>query len=371
VSFWNHGLPAYLNRLRHHFDWSLVLPVLLICVVGVFNLFSITTVSGKGSYIPQIRFMLLGFAGMFVVSALDDRFLKRSAYTLFGIGAFLLVAVFVVGNTVKGSARWIGYGPLRIQPSEVMKVLLILALARYLHDDPAVEGRTLRELAVPFVMVAVPMALILKQPDLGTALILGLIFFTVMLATKLKLRSLFTLLATLTAAAPASWVYLLHDYQRARILAFLNPASDTQGANWHARQSMLAVGSGGWTGKGFMASTQNRLHMLPEPQTDFAFAVYCEEWGFVGAVVLLALYFVLILSAVSIAARARDRFGAVVAFGVASLLFWHVVINAGMVIGVLPVVGVTMPLFSYGGSSTVTTLIGIGLLMNVSLRRWR
>jgi rod shape determining protein RodA len=250
-----------------------------------------------------------------------------------------------------------------------MKVLLILGLAKLLHDDPEPEGRGLKHLALPTVIAAVPIALILKQPDLGTALILFLVFLTVMMLTKLKLRSVALMLASALAAAPLTWAYLLRDYQKQRILTFLDPSADPSGAGYHARQSIIAVGSGRWTGAGFMKGTQNQLQFLPEHWTDFPFSVWAEEWGFAGSAVLLALYLALVLHALQVASRARDRFGTVLCMGVAALFFWHVVINIGMVTGILPVVGVTLPLFSYGGSSLVTMMVGLGLVMNVSVRR--
>jgi rod shape determining protein RodA len=251
----------------------------------------------------------------------------------------------------------------------MMKLLMIIALAKYLHDDPVIEGRNLTHMAIPFVVVGLPMVLILRQPDLGTAMMFFLIFLSVMLLTKLKFRSIVTLFIVAVVSLPLTWSFLLMDYQKARLLTFIDPNSDPVGSGWHARQSFYAIGSGRLWGKGYLRGTQNQLHFLPERWTDFPFAVWAEEWGFVGSVFLLALYLVIILWAVKLASQARDRFGAVLCVGVAALLFWHTVINIGMVTGLAPVVGVTLPLISYGGSSLITIMAAFGLLMNVSIRK--
>jgi len=246
---------------------------------------------------------------------------------------------------------------------------MIIALAKYLNDDPVVEGRSLKHMAIPFFVVGLPVLLILRQPDLGTAMMIFLIFLSVMLLIKLKLRSVITLFLVALLAMPISWSYLLKDYQKQRIFTFLNPNSDPSGSGWHLRQSLYAIGSGRFFGKGYMEGTQNQLHFLPERWTDFPFAVWAEEWGFLGSVGLMAIYLFIILWAVKLASEARDRFGAVLCLGVAALYFWHTVINIGMVTGLVPVVGVTLPLMSYGGSSVLTMMFAAGLLMNVSIRK--
>jgi len=261
-------------------------------------------------------------------------------------------------------------GSFTLQPSELMKIFLIIALAKYLHNDPKTDGRTLKDLVVPGLILAVPMILILLQPDLGTAMICAFIFGSIMMLTKLKLRSLFTLAAAFVLSAPLTWTYLLRDSQRGRLTAFLNPEADLLDTGWHAHQSLVAIGSGGVFGKGYMQGTQNQYRFLPDQFSDFPFSVWSEEQGLLGALLILGLYFFIILWGLKIASQAKDRFGAVVAVGVSALIFWHTIINIGMVCGLLPVVGVTLPLFSYGGSSVLTIMIGIGLLMNVSIRRF-
>jgi len=359
-----------LAKLRQHFDWPLFIAVVFLAVVGVLNLYSATSTTRLTLARQQIYWVVAGMVVFLGVAAVDYRVLNRLAYVLYMGGILALVLVLFLGVNVKGSVRWFQiYEGVGGQPSELMKILMILALAKYLHDDPVVEGRSLKHMAIPFVVAGVPVLLVLKQPDLGTAMLIFLIFLSVMLLTKLKLRSIITLMLVSVLALPLSWAYLLKDYQKRRIYIYLNPASDPVGAGWHARQSLYAIGSGGFFGKGYAQGTQNQFHFLPERWTDFPFAVLAEEWGFVGSVTVLGVYLFIILWAVKLASEARDRFGAVLCVGVASLYFWHTVINIGMVTGLVPVVGVTLPLVSYGGSSMITMMAAAGLLLNVSIRK--
>lgn len=358
-----------LDKLKQHFDWWLATALLVLIAVGLLNLHSATASTSLHLVRRQVVWLLVGLVLFLVSAAVDYRVLYRIAYPLYGVGLAALALVLVVGKSVNRSQRWLELGGVAGQPSELMKVALIIALAKYLHDDPVVEGRKLKHIVFPFLLVLVPVVLVLRQPDLGTAMLIVLLFMSVMLLTKLKLRSIVTLVVVTAAAMPITWSYVLKDYQKQRIYTFLDPSSDLGGAGWQARQSLLAIGSGGFVGKGYMQGTQNLLHFLPERWTDFPFAVWAEEWGFVGAAVLLGTYLFVILWAVKLASQARDRFGAVLCVGVASLFFWHTVISVGMVTGMMPVVGVTLPLFSYGGSSVLTMMCAAGLLMNVSIRK--
>jgi rod shape determining protein RodA len=358
-----------LAKLRQHFDWPLFISILILSVVGLANLHSATSATSMTLTKQQFVWVGLGFLVFFISAALDYRILNQLAYPLYGIGVASLVAVLLFGRSVNASTRWLQFGGMVFQPSEVMKVLLIVALAKYLNDDPVVEGRSLKHLLIPIAVVGLPVVLILRQPDLGTAMLIFLLFLSVMMLTKLKLRSMITLFISAVVSLPLSWSYLLKDYQKQRVYTFLDPSSDPSGAGWQVRQSLAAIGSGGPSGKGYMQGTQNQLHFLPERWTDFPFSVWAEEWGFVGSVLLLGVYLFIILWAVKLASEARDRFGAVLCVGVAALIFWHTVINVGMVTGLAPVVGVTLPLISYGGSSVLTIMCGLGLLMNVSIRK--
>ena len=359
--------------LRDNFDWPLFVTVAAIAVIGVTNLYSATSAASSALselYIQQIYWVTLGAGAAVLVVAIDYRHYERLGWWAYGVGIAMLVLVFLLAPEIRGSQRWIRIGSFSLQPSEMMKLILIVALAKYLHNDPKTDGRTLKDLVIPGLILALPMGLILLQPDLGTALILAFIFGSIMLLTNLKLRSVVTLAAAFVLSAPLTWTYLLQGYQRRRLTAFLHPEQDLLGIGWHAHQSIVAIGSGGLGGKGFMQGTQNQHRFLPDQHTDFPFPVWAEEQGFVGVALLFFLYVFLILWGLKVASQAKDRFGAVVAVGVSAFFFWHTVINLAMVSGLAPVVGVTLPLFSYGGSSVLTSMVGIGLLMNVSIRRF-
>jgi rod shape determining protein RodA len=355
------------------FDWPLFVMVTAIALIGVVNLYSATSANQnqlRDLYIQQIYWLTLGAAAAVLLASIDYRHYERYGWVAYGIGVVLLVLVFLLAPEVRGSQRWIPIGGFSLQPSETMKICFIVALAKHLHDAKRIEGRTLKDLIVPGLILALPMFLILAQPDLGTAMIIAAIFGSVMALTHLKLRSLVTLVTCFVVSAPLSWSYLLKDYQRERIVTFLAPDADILGKGWHAYQAKVAIGSGGLTGKGFLKGTQNQHRFLPDQYSDFPFSVWAEEQGFIGALLLVLLYGGLVLWGLRIASEAKDRFGAVVAVGVSALIFWQTVINMGMVCGLLPVVGITLPLFSYGGSSVLTIMMGVGLLMNVSMRRF-
>jgi rod shape determining protein RodA len=364
---------ALRRGFQENFDWTLFVTTAAIAVVGVVNLYSATSAAGpavRDVYIQQVYWLTLGAGVAVLVAAVDYRHFERYGWIAYGVGVAMLVLVFLLAREIRGSQRWIPIGSFSLQPSELMKLFFIVAMAKYLHNDPRTEGRTLKDLVIPGLILSLPLLLILAQPDLGTALILVFVFVTIMFLTHMKLRSLVTLVITLAVSAPMAWQYLLKPYQRERVTSFLEPEKDILGTGWHAYQAKVAIGSGGLSGKGFLQGTQNQNKFLPDQHSDFPFPVWAEEQGFVGSVLLIALYLMLVLWGLKIASEAKDRFGAVVAVGVSALIFWHTVINLGMVCGLLPVVGITLPLFSYGGSSVLTIMTGIGLLMNVSMRRF-
>jgi rod shape determining protein RodA len=368
---------AIRGGLREQFDWALFVTVAAIALVGVTNLYSATSAAAEGMadlYMQQIYWLALGAAVAVVVAAIDYRHYERHGFVAYGVGVSALVMLFILGRSIRGSVRWLSIGAFSLQPSELMKIFLIIALAKYLHNDPKTTGRTLKDLIPPGLILAFPMILILKQPDLGTALICAAIFAAVMFLTNLKLQSLLVLIVSFATCAPLTWQFILEDYQKERLTSywssFTEPDRDVLGSGWHAYQSKVAIGSGGIWGKGFLQGTQNQHGFLPDQHSDFPFAVFAEEHGLLGVLLLLGAYFFLILWGLKVASQAKDRFGAVVAVGVSAMFFFHTIINVGMVLGLLPVVGVTLPLFSYGGSSVLTFMIGIGLLMNVSMRRF-
>ncbi|MFO7982274.1 MAG: rod shape-determining protein RodA [Desulfuromonadales bacterium] len=359
------------RRLITSFDWVLLLTVCLLSVAGIFNLYSATSNLELATpvYLKQIYWFGLGLALALFVCLFDYRHLEHLAPAVYALAIFLLVFVLFFGKTTMGATRWIDLGFFNLQPSEVMKIVLIIILARYFSEHGHFRGHTLTEMVIPFAILGLPVALVVVEPDLGTSIMLVFIAGTMILFAGLK-RSTVTFLSVFSLAGASIGWFFLRDYQKDRIRTFLDPERDPLGTGYHIIQSKIAVGSGGFFGQGFMEGTQSQLSFLPERHTDFAFSVFAEEWGFSGSLFLLLLYLFLIIWGIYIARRSSDRFGTYLAVGVVAMLFWHIVVNLGMVIGLLPVVGVPLPLFSYGGTSMVTTMLGVGLLLNISMRRF-
>ncbi len=360
------------RRLITHYDWILLLQVAMVAAIGMVNLYSATSAwSGPATplYLKQLSWFGLGLIMVFLLCLFDYRHLEYLGYPAYGVTLLMLVAVLAVGRTSMGATRWLSVGAVGLQPSEVMKIVIIVVLARYFSERSTVLGLTLRELLIPGALLVVPVLLIIKQPDLGTAMLLLAIGGTMALFAGIRRATLVVLGAGGVAAACGGW-FLLHGYQRQRIYTFLNPENDPLKSGYHIIQSKIAVGSGGLFGQGFRKGTQAQLSFLPERHTDFAFSVFAEEWGFVGCLLLIVLYLLIVLWGLYIARQASDRFGMFLALGVSAMLFWHIIVNLGMIMGLLPVVGVPLPLFSYGGTSMLTTMTGVGLLLNVSMRRF-
>lgn len=365
------------RRLAQHIDWLLVLLGAAIVSLGVTTVYSATYTPGQTEWSPlayrQAAWAGIGTVAMVLSLFLDYRKLERYAYVIYGGVLLLLAVVPVLGFIGGGSRRWIDLGVFALQPSELMKLGLIIVLARYFHRDPGREQYNVRDLVAPILLYGVPGAMILVQPDLGSATLLGFVFASMVVVAGLRVRSMVYVvvsgLALVLVAGPTLWSHL-KPYQQKRILMFLDPTADPLGAGYHVIQSEIAVGSGGMWGKGYLLGTQNQLDFLPEQHTDFIFSVYAEEWGFLGCAVLVILYLALVWRGLDVVSRAKDRFGALLAFGVIAMVFWQAFINMAMATGMLPVVGITLPLFSYGGSSMITLLLGLGLVVNVSMRRF-
>ena len=356
-----------LRRLFERFDWTLLLVTMVLAGIGILNLFSATLGTPHSQkFEQQIVWMLLGLCVYLSVAFFDYRNFYRFAWVFL---ALVCLAVFVASLTspIKGAQRWLALGPIRAQPSEFAKIVVLLATARVLHQRAQGDLSPLN-LGLSIVGLLVPVVLILLQPDLGTATLTALVAVTMALFLVRPVWPIVSGLAVAAFLSPFFWDRM-HEYQKGRVLAFLDPEADQTGAGWQTQQSIFAVGSGRWTGKGFTNATQNQFKFLPEHWTDFPFAVLAEEWGFMGSVVLLLIFAFLVLWAIHIALGARDRFGAAICVGVAAMLFWHTYVNISMVIGMAPVVGVTLPLISYGGSSVLTIMFGIGLVASVSRRR--
>ncbi len=361
------------RRLIHHFDWEILLLVFALGGIGLASVYSAVTADPppapfRGLFAKQILWFGLGMLVMTAAVVFPYRHLDRLAYPLYLGCLLLLVAVILYGKFAGGSRRWLVVGPLHLQPSELFKVAVVIVLARYYSRLPVGQPLRFGDLVRPVLLTAIPCVLIAVQPDLGTACLIGLVAATLTLFAGVAWRTLLAGAAILGALIPLGWS-LLKEYQKQRILTFLNPDQDPLGAGYHVIQSKIAIGSGMLTGKGYLQGTQNALSFLPEEHTDFIFSVLAEEWGALGSLAVLGLFLLLILWGGSVAYRSRDPFGVFLAVGLTALIAWQVVINVGMTMGLLPVVGVPLPLVSYGGSSTVAVAICLGLLFNVSMRR--
>ncbi|MGB5105056.1 MAG: rod shape-determining protein RodA [Steroidobacteraceae bacterium] len=348
-----------------HVDGPLFLAVLGVCVAGLVVLFS---AAGEdfGVFLRQAVRVGLALGVMVAVAQIPPRLMRLGAPWLYALGVLLLVAVAVKGDIAMGAQRWLDLGVVRFQPSEIMKIAVPLACAWYLHDRPLPPD--LGTMAILAVTILVPVLLIAEQPDLGTSLLVAAGGGLVVLLAGLQARYILGIGGLLGAAVPVLW-HFLHDYQRQRVLTFLNPQNDPLGAGYHTIQSQIAIGSGGVFGKGYMNGSQAQLEFLPERSTDFIFAVIGEEWGLVGLLVLLALYLLVIARGLYIAVQAQDTFSRLIAGALTLTFAVYVFVNSGMVAGLLPVVGVPLPLVSYGGTSMVTLMSGFGILMSIHSRR--
>ncbi len=361
------------RRLVLCFDWGLLSLLLLFCALGLTVLWSAVSADPdsplKVLFFKQWLWYGAGCTVVAAILSIDYRKMDTSAYVFYAGAILLLAAVLVFGRHAGGSRRWLALGPLTLQPSEIVKIAVIMVLARWYSRRIRSEGLTFRDMAWPFVLTLIPFCLIVKQPDLGTAIIVFLIAGSMTLFMKIEKFTLIFLVIAGSLITGSGW-FFLKEYQKQRILTFLDPERDPLGAGYHIIQSKIAIGSGMLSGKGFLRGTQNTLSFLPEQHTDFIFAVLSEEWGFAGSLILVLMFMILIVWGLSIAYRCRSPFGTILAVGVTAMIFWQSVINLGMVMGLLPVVGVPLPLVSYGGSSIITVMICIGILMNISMRRF-
>ena len=358
------GLGGRLARLH----WPFVATVLIIGLAGYGVLYS----AAGGSHAPWawrhgLR-LLVGIPIMLALALVDIRFYFRIAYALYGGALVLLVAVEILGQISKGAQRWLDLGLIQLQPSELMKVALVLALARYFHGASLEDSGRPTFLVPPILMILAPAGLVLVQPDLGTAVMLAATGTALLFMAGVRLWKFAAVAGAGALALPVAWSRM-HGYQKARILTFLDPEADPLGSGYHIIQSKIALGSGGFWGKGFLHGTQARLSFLPEKQTDFAFTSMAEETGFVGAVATLALFAALIMTALFMSVRASSQFARLVGVGMTVNLSLYVVINVAMVTGLIPVVGVPLPLVSYGGTAMLTSLTAGGLLLSVDLYR--
>jgi len=358
------------KRIISHIDFAALGLTIVLALIGIASIYSATFRSNPGIYTKAIYWFIIGLVFLVAAALINYHILERFAYLIYGCSIALLLLVFAVGKSSGGAQRWLNIGGFSLQPSEIAKIALIIMLARYLSlKKLAGQGLGIKDLFIPALILFAPFVLIMKQPDLGTAIILSAIFCSMTLVVGVRIRTLAAITAVLSAIAPFAWLSL-KGYQKKRLTSFLSPGSDPFGSGYHLLQSKIAIGSGGFIGKGFTGSSQGKLMFLPEHHTDFIFSILAEEWGFIGAVIVVMIFFVLILKGLNAAGSSKDRFGFLLAFGISSMLFWHVVINLGMVTGLLPVVGVPLPFISYGGSFLVVSMTAMGLIINIRMRRF-
>lgn len=350
-------------------NWGLVLLITIIASVGFAMLYSVA----GGSFSPwagkQMMRFVVGFLLMIVVAMVDIRRWLSLAYPAYVVSLALLIGVEVAGRVGLGAQRWLSLGPVDIQPSELMKIALVLALARFLHGQSVEDISRPSRLIIPLIMIGMPAGLVAIQPNLGTTIILVLDGASLLFLAGLSWWWIVPTISAAVAAVPVAWRFVLHDYQKARVMTFLNPESDALGAGWNITQAKIAIGSGGAAGKGFLQGSQSRLNFLPEKETDFIFTNYGEEFGFVGCVALLILFGVVIGHGIQIAMSARSQFARLLSMGITLNFFFYIMINGAMVMGLIPVVGIPMPLISYGGSAMLTVMFGFGLLLSVHVHR--
>jgi rod shape determining protein RodA len=372
------------RRMIVQAPWALILASVTVATIGIYNLVS----AGRNTSVwsAQAIYLGVGIAVLIAVTLIDYRLVLRASVPIYLLNIALLLALKVVGTKAKGAESWLVLGPLRVQPAEFMKIGMILMMAKYFHDDfrPSLPSYGFLRLIPPVVLAIVPTLLVLVQPDLGTALMMTFTAMTLVVFARVKWTVVVAFVLLAFASAGVIWNdfvrvqgeqrldivrHHLKHHQEGRISGWLDQQSDLRGTNYHSMQSKIAVGSGGMGGKGWKEGTQTGLRYLPEQHTDFIFSVWAEEHGFLACLLLLLLYGVILTASLGVAFTARDRFGAFVAVGVAAMIFWQVFENIGMVTGLLPVTGITLPLMSYGGSSMVSVMLGIGLLANISMRR--
>ncbi len=360
------GLADHLARLH----WPLIILLSLIAGAGVVTLYSV----GGGAWSPwagthAFRFAI-SFVAMVIVGLIGMRYWMVLSIPIYVVALVALALVPFIGDVNMGARRWIDLGPMQFQPSELMKIGLVLALARYYHALRPEQVSHILYLIPPLIMIGAPVGLVFLQPDLGTAIMIGATGIAIMFLAGLSWRIAFLGVVGAVAAGWAAFRFdILHEYQIARLTTFLNPENDPLGAGYHLLQSKIGIGSGGLVGKGYMLGTQRELNFLPEMQTDFIFTIFSEEFGFVGAIGLLLLYFGVVMTAMNIALRAKTQFARLVTLGVTSTFMLYILINTGMVMGLAPVVGVPLPLVSYGGTVMLTIMIGFGLVLSAHLSR--
>jgi len=363
------------NRtLFNRIDWNFALAILALNIIGLLNLYSAThghnDIGTNRLFISQIFWLLGGWLVYFIVTLVDYQIVLRMAYVIYGLNLAALIAVMFIGKVALGAQRWLDFGLFSYQPSESMKLSLCLILARVMSQRSYPEGLGIKELLFPLCgLIGIPFVITWTQPDAGTAMMLFVIGGSVLFFLRVKTKILIAVLTTIAIGGAGAWFFAMRDYQKDRVYTFFDPGRDPRGRGYNSIQSKIAVGSGKVTGKGFQKGTQSQLEFLPERHTDFIFSVLSEEHGFLGSMTTVVVFAILFWLGVGIATQARDKSGAILVVGILAIIFWHHFINIGMVIGILPIVGIPLPLLSYGGSNMLTTMAALGLVSGVSYRK--
>ncbi len=361
-----------MNKKTALLDFNLIIPLLLLIIVSIVNLYSAATgLNGLSKiFYKQLLWYGIGFIFIGIFLYVDYRVLKKLSIILYILTVLLILMTLFRGRSAYGAQRWLSLGPVSFQPSELVKFSVILVLANYFEEYWSGQGYSLKDLIIPLIYVLIPAILIIKQPDLGTGVIVLMIGGAMILFSKVKLRTLsFFILVTLFII-PIGW-HFMKPYQKDRLITFADPYKDPLGAGYHLLQSTIAVGSGQVFGVGYLKGTQSHLKFLPEAHTDFIFSVLAEEWGFVGSIIVIILFILIIVEGLNISRYAKDRFGMFLAFGITMSIFLQFFINIGMCTGILPVVGITLPFMSYGGTSLLIFMFQVGILLSIHLRKYR
>jgi rod shape determining protein RodA len=362
------------KRRFYHLDWYLITLCLALFAIGIMNLISATSSFYSGSYnfiIKQLVAFIIGIVLIGIIVYYDYRVIASQAKWLYASGILFVILVLIIGMAAGGARRWISLFGISLQPSEFMKPILVICLANMLHERKKQNILlSLSDIGKPLLLIMIPVILIVKQPDLGTGIVVLLTCFAMLWFVGLK-KSTYAVLFSVGSVSPfLAWLYLMKPYQKMRVLSFINIDADPAGFGYHAKQAIIAVGSGRFFGKGFMQGTQHKLQFIPERHTDFIYTVFAEEWGFVGSVVLFSLFIAFIHRCLKIAMNANDEVGSIMAFGIASIFYVQFTVNVLMAIHLAPVVGIPLPFISYGGSSLLSTLASVGILLNIRMRRY-
>ncbi len=361
------------RRLITHFDFGFLFLILFLSLIGIGAIFSASHFAGSppsSLYLKQLNWVGFGLIALLVTVSVHYQTIQRYAYVIYAASVFLLIIVAFKGRVGMGAQRWIDIGPLTLQPSEFTKIALILALSRYISDAHGRGDITLRNYGVMGIMIGIPLILVVRQPDLGTTLMLLLISMTLIFISGIPFKILFSCGIASVGAVPFLWRFL-KDYQKQRLIVFLKPDLDPSGAGYHIIQSKIAIGSGGFWGKGILQGTQSQLRFIPEQHTDFIFSVIAEETGFIGVLILVLLFAYFVFWGISFALKAPDDFSTLTITGFISMIAYYVFVNIGMTSGVFPVVGIPLPFISYGGSALITLFIAAGLILNIRMRRFQ